>query len=88
MKNIAREKIIITSHVRIRVRSRLFTNEELKDLIVDRNPIKVEKSEDREFELKYINPIKGNDDIIVIVVVHDPHRKIYKSSNNIILNKW
>lgn len=83
MKNIAREKIIITSHARIRVRSRLFTDEELKDLIADRIPIKIEKSQNNEFELKYINPQKGNDNIIVIVVVHDPTEKIYKSSNNI-----
>ncbi len=70
MKNITREKIIISHHGRVRVRSRLFTDEELKDIITDKFPIKVEKNEYDEFELKYNNPVKGEEHIIVIVRVN------------------
>jgi hypothetical protein len=75
LKNIIREKIIISHHGRVRVRSRLFTDEELKDIITDKFPIKVEKNEDNEFELKYNNLVKGKENIVVIVRVNDPVEK-------------
>lgn len=75
MKNITREKIVISHHGSVRVRSRLFTDEELKDIITDKFAIKVEKKEYCEFELEYNNPVKGKEHIIIIVRINDPVEK-------------
>ncbi len=77
LKKITREKIIITSHGKIRVRGRQnFTDDEIKDIILEKIPISITKNEKEknEFELKY-NYNKEKNKVIIIVVTHDPIEK-------------
>lgn len=74
LNKITRKKIIITSHGKIRVRGRQnFTDEEIKDIILEKIPISITRNKN-EFELKY-NYHKRNNTIIIIVVIHDPIKK-------------
>jgi hypothetical protein len=70
LKNISRENINITHHGKV-IRSKNFTDEEIKDIILEKHWIYVNKNEEGEFELKYKHPIKVKKWNVVIIVRPD-----------------
>ena len=75
LKEITRNRIIITRHGKLRVRSRQhFTDEEIKDILLEKFPVSLKKNDDGEFELEY-NCNKEKNKVTIILVPHDPIEK-------------
>ncbi|MDO9626112.1 MAG: hypothetical protein Q7I96_00625 [Methanobacteriaceae archaeon] len=71
-----RDRIYITPHGSIRIRGRQnFTDDEIKDCIIEKFPNKFHKNEYGEFELTYSHLNRKSEEIIIIVVPHNSSEK-------------